>query len=211
VQLLADSFEPGSYDAETVALMREATTFLGETLNDLLALQKIEEGDLELLMKPFLLEDLLCISLEPFQGLAYDMGVRFVTNMNENISTRVVGDKYRLQHVLSNLVSNAIKFSPTGSAVEIVVTADDWVTHGTTFAHKNRSSYTDNMREIESYKRYYISVRDSGCGISAEKLKTLFVPFLETRSGELQQGRGTGIGLAISKEIGTCESMRGRK
>ena len=85
----------------------------------MLAIQKIEEGALQLIFKPFTLHDLINISLNPFELLARDKGVKIVTAIADGIPMCVEGDKYRLKHVLSNLVSNAVKFTNRGSRVMV--------------------------------------------------------------------------------------------
>ena len=84
-----------------------------------LAIQKIEEGALQLIFKPFLLQGLLSISLAPFEMLARDKGIKIITDIETGIPTCVEGDKYRLKHVVSNLVSNAVKFTRHGTTVKV--------------------------------------------------------------------------------------------
>ena len=85
----------------------------------MLAIQKIEEGALQLIFKPFILQDLLTISISPFEMLAQDKGVKITTAVESGIPTCVEGDKYRLKHVLSNLVSNAVKFTNRGTMITV--------------------------------------------------------------------------------------------
>jgi signal transduction histidine kinase len=86
--------------------------------------------------------------------------------------------------VLANLLSNAIKFSPSESTIQIVVKRE-------------------SMKNIHLPGKVTInfSVIDEGVGISIEDQKSLFLPYSQIRPGELQQGRGTGVGLAICREI----------
>lgn len=195
VQLLGDSdIDPDSPEGEVVLMIREATTFMGETLNDVLAIQKIEEGALKLIFKPFMIEDLLMISIEPFVELAAAKQITIKKKVQEKIPMYVVGDKYRLKHVVSNVISNAIKFGKHNTPVSIEVSCS--------------KSYVTTVGEGENAKRvtlrdYSIAVTDSGKGVPVEELDNIFVPFLSTTPGELKQGRGTGVGLAICKEIVT--------
>ena len=85
----------------------------------MLAIQKIEEGALQLIFKPFLLQGLLSISIEPFLILAKDKGIKIATDFEAGIPTCVEGDKYRLKHVVSNLISNAVKFTRHGTTVKV--------------------------------------------------------------------------------------------
>jgi signal transduction histidine kinase len=108
-------------DRETVIMMREAASFMGETLNDVLAIQRIEEGALKLIAKPFSIDDLICVSIEPFLALAEDKGVQVISSISPDVPMFVTGDKYRLKHVLMNLISNAVKFSRVNTSVKVIV------------------------------------------------------------------------------------------
>ena len=83
-----------------------------------------------------------------------------------------------MEHVLGNLLSNAIKFSDPDSLIHIAVT----------FGTENKDFVT-------------FSVEDEGIGMSEEDQKLLFQPFMQIRPGELQKGRGSGLGLSICKNI----------
>lgn len=91
----------------------------------------------------------------------------------------ILGDQFRLEHVLGNLLSNAIKFSDPHSLVEIVVS-------NTSIAPSHSVTFT---------------VIDHGPGMTADEQKMLFKPFMQIRPGELQKGRGSGLGLSICKTI----------
>ena len=97
--------------------------------------------------------------------------------IGSNIPAAIYADEFRLEHVLSNFVSNAMKFSPSGSAVSIGVVMD-------------------TAQQILTF-----SVTDQGPGITVEEQKSLFKPFAQIRPGELQAGRGSGLGLSICKNI----------
>ena len=84
-----------------------------------MAIQKIEEGALQLLFKPFIIQDLLDLSISPFEMLARDKGIKIITDIEAGIPTCVEGDKYRLKHVLSNLVSNAVKFTNSSTTITV--------------------------------------------------------------------------------------------
>lgn len=95
-------------------------------------------------------------------------------NLDPRVPTSVLGDQFRLEHVLGNLVSNAIKFSDFGSTIFISVTYETKLKGHVTF-----------------------SVRDEGPGISSDDQKLLFQPFVQIRPGELQKGRGSGLGKIL--------------
>ena len=90
----------------------------------------------------------------------------------------ITGDKHRLIHVMDNLLSNAIKVCPDDSDICLSISYDNKFKDSVTFA-----------------------VRDQGPGITKEDRKLLFEPFMVVRPGELRQGRGSGLGLSISRHM----------
>lgn len=142
IQFLGDSnIDPQSSEGEVVMMLHEATLFMGETLDDVQALQRIEEGGLVIVRKPFLIAGLLTLSIEPFLDLAKAKGVHLTTKLHTGTPPCVVGDKYRLKHVLSNIISNAIKFTEAGTSVCISVLAS---LNGSTV--KSKMSHADSSK-----------------------------------------------------------------
>jgi hypothetical protein len=94
----------------------------------------------------------------------------------QNVPKMILGDQFRLEHVLANLLSNAIKFSDVGSSIEILLT------------------YNDRREGFVCF-----CVKDHGVGMTTEEQKSLFQPFQQIRPGELQKGKGSGLGLSICK------------
>jgi len=101
-----------------------------------------------------------------------------LVQINKDVPQRITGDKHRLKHVIDNLLSNAIKFCPDDSDICLNIS----------YNHKFKDSVT-------------FAVRDQGPGITNEDRKLLFEPFMVVRPGELRQGRGSGLGLSISRHM----------
>ena len=101
------------------------------------------------------------------------------------VPQRLVGDVFRVEHVISNLLSNAIKFSPTNGAIRVNVSAANTVVSEAPFTNVT------------------VSISDEGPGISAENQEKLFSGYFQVRPDQLQQGKGSGLGLALCKEIVT--------
>ena len=96
----------------------------------------------------------------------------------KDVPQHITGDKHRLQHVIDNLLLNAIKVCPGDSDICLSMSYENKFKDSVTFA-----------------------VRDQGPGITNEDKKLLFEPFMVVRPGELHQGRGSGLGLSISRSM----------
>ena len=96
----------------------------------------------------------------------------------KDVPQRITGDKHRLKHVIDNLLSNAIKFCPDDSDICLSI------------------SYNNKFKDSLTF-----AVRDQGPGITNEDRKLLFEPYMVVRPGELRQGRGSGLGLSISRHM----------
>lgn len=148
-------------------------------VNDMLDFAKIEAGKLTIESIPFDLEEVLSNLADMFAYQAYDKNLEFIINLPTNIPTRLIGDPLRLNQVLVNLVSNAIKFTDNGEIVVAVTLLD--------------------MNSDEVYLR--ISVTDTGIGMDEAQRARLFDAFTQADSSTTRRFGGTGLGLAISQRI----------
>ncbi|MFP2898922.1 ATP-binding protein [Corallococcus sp. 4LFB] len=157
-----------------VRIARTNTERLIRLINDILDLEKMESGMLELKLQPQTAQDLVEATLAGVQGVAEAAHVRLRSDVEG--APQVKGDRDRLIQVLTNLVSNAIKFSPQGASVVVAagLTADG---------------------------RVRFSVTDQGSGIPEEKLSRLFGRFQQLDASDTRNKGGTGLGLAISQAI----------
>ena len=148
-------------------------------INDMLDIRKIEAGKLEL--NPILLRASLPITeaLENLAPYAAENHVKLESDIVEDFLFQA--DQDRLKQILTNLISNAIKFSPADGQVTIKVTA------GTAF--------------IEGRKSVRFEVIDHGCGISESAQQKLFGLFQQVDSSDSRAKGGTGLGLAITKAL----------
>jgi signal transduction histidine kinase len=166
---------------------RERLTVIGQSgesllaiLNDILDLSKIEAGKLELEDGEFDLEQLVQTTHAGFVALANKKGVELGLEFALDAAGAYRGDSVRLRQILSNLVSNALKFTAEGSVV-INVTRDG--------------------------ERIRVVVSDTGVGIPADRIGLLFDKFVQADSSTTRKFGGTGLGLAICREL--CEAMGG--
>ena len=175
------SASPTEDISETLLMMDSATIFMAETLNNILSMQKIEEGKLELVMESFIVSDLVKAVSTALYGILKEKKINLQSNINIDVPFSIIGDRYRLEHALANLLSNAAKFTPVGGHISIEVSASNVV--------------------INESCLLCFSVTDSGPGMSESQISLLFKPFTQINPHELQYGGGTGLGLSICKGI----------
>jgi CheY-like chemotaxis protein len=153
-------------------------------INDVLDFSKVEAGKLELEVAPFELGRSLQDSLGLFRSLAAEKGLRLVCHLAPGLPTWVAGDRTRLQQVILNLISNALKFTSSG---EVALSAA-----------LERAEVTGPKPDETTY-RIAIEVRDTGVGIASDQLPRLFSSFNQADETISRRYGGTGLGLAISK------------
>lgn len=154
-------------------------------LNDILDLSKVEAGKLDLEKAPFNPYELVHEVHLLFTELATEKGLAIEAKVDGNVSELYEGDPTRLRQMLSNFVSNAIKFTNAGG-IRIEASAQ---------------SISKDMDVL------LMSVTDTGIGIPSDKLDRLFKPFSQTDSSTTRQFGGTGLGLSIVKKL--AETMHG--
>jgi signal transduction histidine kinase len=183
-------------DLELLDMMGGAADFMSETLNNILSMQKIEEGKMELTFVPFSISSSINKIVSAMAGAAISKSVTMDQHIAAEVPALLVGDVYRVEHVISNLLSNAIKFSPTNGAIRVTVTVSAAAAPDT---HIHTPSPSPSATSID----ITVSISDEGPGISAENQEKLFGGFFQVRPDQLQQGKGSGLGLALCKEIVT--------
>lgn len=162
----------------TSRLLRAARGLLG-LLNDVLDFSKIDAGRIEIECVPFRISALIAETREMFSAAAAARGLQIVTRLPSTYSDAVLGDRYRLGQVLSNLLGNALKFTEHGMVtVEIQQVPDTNGKAHTTF-----------------------KISDTGIGISSEQLARLFQPFVQADSSTTRKYGGSGLGLVISQSL----------
>jgi CheY-like chemotaxis protein len=156
-----------------------ASRSLMNILNDILDYSKLDAGRLVIESVPFPLNDLLDILYSLFIDAAKEKQLTFNIEVASNIPCTLIGDRLRLQQILSNLLGNAIKFTAQG-AVTLKIT----------------------LLQIDlSQVRLLFCVSDTGIGISAEDQDKLFQPFNQVDGSITRRFGGTGLGLAISNNL----------
>ncbi len=164
-----------------LASIRSSGNILLELINDILDLSKIEAGKVHLELGAVHLEEVVLEVTSLFKLNAEKNGIDLKVEVDASVPETIHSDRTRLQQVLNNLVSNAVKFTSSG---EIVVKV--WSNHDSS---------------NPPARRHYISVKDSGIGIPKDKLEDVFLAFTQADSSTTRKYGGTGLGLAISRRI----------
>jgi CheY-like chemotaxis protein/two-component sensor histidine kinase len=158
-----------------------------EIINDILDFAKIESGRLELAPSDFSLRALVEDTLELLAPRAHEKGLELSLREGAGVPSLVRADLLRLRQVLTNLISNAVKFTERGE-----VTVDLNV--------RSREESGAAAAALSSVVLEF-TVRDSGIGISPQVLPGLFSAFTQAHGGMSRRYGGTGLGLAISKQL----------
>jgi signal transduction histidine kinase/CheY-like chemotaxis protein len=168
-----------------IEVIKSSADLLMTIINDILDFSKIEAGRMMLEEIPFTLSDELELVGELFRPLAEEKGLKLEIEMKPDVPNKLIGDPFRLRQVISNLVSNAVKFTEKG---KIII--------GTTLT--------------ESYKtqvNLLFTVEDSGIGIPQDRVKEIFGSYTQARGSVTRKFGGTGLGTAIAKQL--VELMHG--
>ena len=167
--------------------IEDASSHLLGVVSDILDMSKIEADKFELSYSEFNFEEML---LKVTNVLAFRIDEKkqtFTVHLADNIPAFIYSDEQRLAQVFTNLISNAVKFTPEGGAISFA-------------AQKNA--------EDGEYCELLINVTDTGIGISEQQQEKLFRSFEQADNSISRRFGGTGLGLAISKRI--IEQMDGR-
>jgi PAS domain S-box-containing protein len=157
---------------EVVGMAQRNTLRLITLINDILDLERLEAGRMEIHLAPTSASSVIERSCDSVRVFAEEQGVEIVS---EATSATLLGDGDRLVQVLVNLLSNAIKFSPRGSAVTVTTEEERGFVH--------------------------LRVTDRGRGIPPDRLDDIFERFQQVEATDAREKGGTGLGLAISKTI----------
>ena len=177
IGMVADDAEKKDY-----CFMRadNASKHLLGIINDILDMSKIEADKFELSCSEFDFEHMLKNITNMANIRVEEKKQNFTVNFDADVPAFIFGDELRLAQVITNLLTNAIKFTPEYGTVTLSI---------------------EKIGEIDEDVTIRISVSDTGIGISEEQQKKLFLSFNQADSSIAQKFGGTGLGLAISKRI----------
>jgi signal transduction histidine kinase/ActR/RegA family two-component response regulator len=166
--------------AEQVRIVADSGDLLLRLLGDILDFSKIEAGQLALETRPFELPATIANTAALLAHKAAASNVELECAIAPNLPVHVAGDSFRLRQVLLNLTTNAIKFTPAGGRVQVVVGSD---------------------APDADPARIRFEVRDTGMGMDSATLLRIFERFTQADSSTTRRFGGTGLGLAISSHL----------
>ena len=167
-------------DKEKAEIISKSAKALLNIINDILDISKIESGKYEVSKSNFDLRDLLEQIVQLYAVNTKQKNIRFLYTLDESIPNFVFSDETKIKQVLSNILSNAIKFTPENKKVTFNV---------------KLLKLENNIASVR------FSVKDEGIGISLENQRSIFEPFSQADGTISRKYGGTGLGLAISLNI----------
>ncbi|MGX5172561.1 ATP-binding protein [Aliikangiella sp. IMCC44653] len=167
-----------------LTVAQESGSALLKLIEDILDFAKVDSGKLELEIIDFDLFDLLESIAGSFEVEAENKSIELNLTLPELENQIVKGDPNRLRQILTNLISNAIKFTAEGS---VTITCD--------------------LIDQQSHLEFIVNIKDTGVGIAAQEQAKLFQSFSQVDSSSTREHGGSGLGLAICKKL--CNLMQG--
>ena len=168
-----------------IEVVKKSAELLMTIINDILDFSKIEAGRMMLEEIPFNLAEELELVGELFKPLAEEKGLKLHIDIRHDVPNKLIGDPFRLRQVITNLVSNSVKFTEKG---KIVI--------GATL-----------MESFKNHVNILFTVEDTGIGIPKDRLKEIFGSYTQARGSVQRKFGGTGLGTAIAKQL--VELMHG--
>jgi signal transduction histidine kinase/CheY-like chemotaxis protein len=164
---------------DSIGTVKTSAESLLSILNDILDFSKIESRRLDVEAAPFELRGAIAATIKPFALQAHQKGLELICNVSPDVPADVVGDRTRIQQVLTNLVGNALKFTDAGHVLV---------------------SVTETVRTA-GVSHLTFSISDTGIGIPADKHAAIFEAFRQADGSTTRQFGGTGLGLTISSTL----------
>lgn len=180
LEMASKSAEQGVFDRVAIDVASEAARGLLDLIGDILDIASIESGQLSLTPKYANLRDLLMSIVRIFDGPATQKSLQLIARIEPSVDQGVLIDPMRFKQVLANMLSNAIKFTAQGAV------------------HLSANAI---LHETERTMTLEVKVQDSGIGISTADQQRLFKPFSQIKNPYQSSGKGSGLGLVISRTL----------
>ncbi len=177
-ELLLNESLPDQHREYVSAIKSSGEQLLG-VINDILDLSKLEAGQVDVQLEPTVLGDVCREIVDRHRSSASAKGISIRLEFMMDPQMRLITDQNRLRQVLNHLISNAIKFTESGSVIVEV----------------SRTRTSSNLQTI------LFSVADTGIGIAGEQLTKVFEPFYQADSANSRRYGGTGLGLSLCRQF----------
>lgn len=165
---------------EFLEVIEKSSENLLAVINDILDLSKIESNKIDIEDVPFSPIEEFESGIESYGAKASEKSINLGFYIDPRLSGKIRGDAIRIKQVIVNLISNAVKFTPEGGEIDVLI---------------ERIATKDNNITVR------FSVKDSGIGITAEQQTKIFEAFSQADSSTNRKFGGTGLGLTISKTL----------
>ncbi len=166
---------------EYVHIVKRSADVLLTLIDDILDFSKIEAGKMQLEEIPFKLREEVKLSVDLFKPIIEDKKLTLSLKINPDVPENIIGDPFRLRQVLSNLISNAVKFTHEGE-ISVGVELEE--------------EYNNNLTLV-----FY--VEDTGVGIPRNKIESIFNSFTQAEESTSRKYGGSGLGTTIAKQLVT--------
>ncbi len=173
-------------EVEHASIIEKAGNDLLKLINEILDLARIESGRIKLELNQYSIRDLHFEN--QFKEVAKERHIQFKAHVSEEVPEKMVTDRFRLEQIMKNLLSNAFKFTAEGGKVDFTIKL--W----TEKVHFN-NPYLKEKRVIA------FEVKDNGIGISEEKIHLVFEAFQQADPSTTRKFGGSGLGLTISRDL----------
>jgi signal transduction histidine kinase/CheY-like chemotaxis protein len=166
---------------EFVQIIRRSADILLSLIDDILDFSKIEAGKMQLEEIPFKLREEVKFAVDLFRPIISEKHLEFNCIVNPDVPDNIIGDPFRLRQILSNLISNAVKFTHEG-VIQIGISLEE--------------EYNNNLTLL-------FSVEDTGVGIPRNRIESIFNSFTQAEESTSRKYGGSGLGTTIAKQLVT--------
>jgi CheY-like chemotaxis protein len=174
-------------EIEHASVINSAGSDLLNLINDILDLSKVEEGKLDLVYENIPLTDIAKELDRQFKFITESRGLDFSVNIAKGLPAEIEVDAHRLNQILKNFISNALKFTQKGGIYVDI--------------YRPQSPFLSLEPHLNESKAIVIAVRDTGKGIPKNKQEVIFEAFKQADGTTARKYGGTGLGLTISRQL----------
>ena len=173
-----DILKKDATDKKTIKyldIVKKSSNNLLQIIEDILDFSKIQSGKLLIDRSEFNVQNEFELLVDLFKANCDKKSISLHLELSENLPSTIISDSLRIKQVITNLISNAVKFTPNGKNIYVLVNYDNTLLN--------------------------VTIKDEGIGIASDKLEHIFEAFNQEDSGTTKQYGGTGLGLSISSSL----------